>query len=60
MAYIKKNPHEGQTLQKSFTFLSMEIHICQITITNMQFKYFKKLANFIKNLATNRHFSYFQ
>ena len=26
----------------------MEINIFQITITNTQFKYFKKLANFIK------------
>jgi len=58
MAYIKKNPHEGKTLQKALLSLSMEIHICQITITNMQFIYLKKLANFIKkNLANNRHFS---
>ena len=48
MAYIKKNPHEGKTLQKALLSLSMEIHICQITITNMQFIYLKKLANFIK------------
>lgn len=49
MAYIKKNPHEGQTFKKTPVLsLSMEIHICQIIITHMQFKYFKKLANFIK------------
>jgi len=43
--------------KKALLSLSMEIHIYQITITNMQLKYLKKLANFIKNLAKNRHFS---
>ena len=36
--------------KKGLLSLSMGIHIYQITITNMQFKYFKKLANFIKKI----------
>ena len=60
MAYIKKNPHEGHTVQISFTlFVKMEIHICQNTITNMQFKYLKKLANSTKKKNLGKEQAFF-
>jgi len=37
----------------------MEIHICQNTITNMQFKYLKKLANSTKKKNLGKEQAFF-
>jgi hypothetical protein len=43
---------KNRQFKRALLSLSMEIHICQNTITNMQFKYFKKLANLFKKKKT--------